>query len=149
MSRFLFLLIILISSIYSNAQSIETKAVYQYGFILNLDKDGNVVEDLDCRGIILIAQSQDQEVISVTIGDKDGYTGIIHSKKETEDKNTKTIVYIAIQEFKGNKIPLQIFEIYDLTKSSYIPDHFIVAICNPTTGKIIQSQVFHQISRVR
>ena len=78
------------------------------------------------------------------------YTGIVYSKKqEHPDKNTKMIVYLAIQEFQGQKVPLQIFEIYDLRKSSDIPDSFTVMICSEKTGEMIQGQSFHNVSRIR
>ena len=88
--------------------------------------------------------------ISVTIGETEMYTGIVYSKKqENPDKNTKMIVYLAIQEFQGHKVPLQIFEIYDLSKSLYIPDSFSVMICSEKTGEMIQGQSFHNVSRIR
>ena len=59
------------------------------------------------------------------------------------------IVYLAIQEFQGHKVPLQIFEIYDLSKSLYIPDSFSVMICSEKTGEMIQGQSFHNVSRIR
>ena len=113
-----------------SAQNVETKAAYKYEFIVNIDKNGKPIERLDGGGIVLFAQAVGQETISVTIGETEMYTGIVYSKKqENPDKNTKMIVYLAIQEFQGHKVPLQIFEIYDLSKSLYIPDSFSVMIC--------------------
>lgn len=150
MKRLLFSFIALISMPYICAQEIKTKAAYQYGYIECLDKNGNVVEGFECRGIILFAEAGRQECISITIGDKDTYTGIVHSKKqESVNSGTRMTVYLVIQEFNGHKVPLQIFEVYDLTRSSNIPDYFMVSICSATTGEIIQSQSFHKISRVR
>lgn len=150
MKRLLFFFIALMPMLYVCAQEIKTKAAYQYDYIECLDKNGNVVDELDCGGIILFADWGMQEYISITIGDEEVHTGIVHSKKqERVDSKTRMTVYLAIQEFNGNKIPLQIFEIYDLTKSSNIPDQFIVSICSTTTGEIIQSQSFYKISRVR
>lgn len=91
-----------------------------------------------------------QEYISITVGDEAVHTGIIYRKKqENVNSKTKMTVYLVFQMFNDHEIPLQIFEIYDLTKSSNIPDSFVVSICSATTGKIIQSQSFHGISRIR
>ena len=133
-----------------SAQNVETKAAYKYEFIVNIDKNGKPIERLDGGGIVLFAQAVGQEAISVTIGETEMYTGIVYSKKqENPDKNTKMIVYLAIQEFQGHKVPLQIFEIYDLIKSSYIPDSFTVMICSEKTGEMIQGQSFHNVSRIK
>lgn len=133
-----------------SAQNVETKAAYKYEFIVNIDKTGKPIERLDGSGIVLFAKAAGQEAISVTIGETEMYTGIVYSKKqELPDKNTKMIVYLAIQEFQGHKVPLQIFEIYDLRKSSYIPDSFTVMICSEKTGEMIQGQSFHNVSRIR
>ena len=133
-----------------SAQNVETKAAYKYEFIVNIDKTGKPIERLDGSGIVLFAQAAGQEAISVTIGETEMYTGIVYSKKqENPDKNTKMIVYLAIQEFQGHKVPLQIFEIYDLSKSLYIPDSFSVMICSEKTGEMIQGQSFHNVSRIR
>ena len=133
-----------------SAQNVETKAAYKYEFIVNIDKNGKPIERLDGGGIVLFAQAVGQEAISVTIGETEMYTGIVYSKKqENPDKNTKMIVYLAIQEFQGHKVPLQIFEIYDLSKSLYIPDSFSVMICSEKTGEMIQGQSFHTVSRIR
>ena len=133
-----------------SAQNVETKAAYKYEFIVNIDKNGKPIERLDGGGIVLFAQAVGQEAISVTIGETEMYTGIVYSKKqELPDKNTKMIVYLAIQEFQGHKVPLQIFEIYDLIKSSYIPDSFTVMICSEKTGEMIQGQSFHNVSRIK
>ena len=133
-----------------SAQNVETKAAYKYEFIVNIDKNGKPIERLDGGGIVLFAQAVGQEAISVTIGETEMYTGILYSKKqELPDKNTKMIVYLAIQEFQGHKVPLQIFEIYDLSKSLYIPDSFSVMICSEKTGEMIQGQSFHNVSRIR
>lgn len=150
MKRLLFSFIALMSMLYVSAQEIKTKAVYQYGYIECLDKNGNVVDEVDCGGIILFADAERQEYISITIGDKETYTGIVHSKKqESINSRTRMTVYLVIQEFNGHKVPLQIFEVYDLTKSSSIPNDFMVSICSVTTGEVIQSQSFHKISRIR
>lgn len=133
-----------------SAQNVETKAAYKYEFIVNIDKNGKPIERLDGGGIVLFAQAVGQEAISVTIGETEMYTGIVYSKKqENPDKNTKMIVYLAIQEFQGHKVPLQIFEIYDLSKSLYTPDSFSVMICSEKTGEMIQGQSFHNVSRIR
>ena len=133
-----------------SAQNVEAKAAYKYEFIVKIDKDGKPIERLDGGGIVLFAQAVGQEAISVTIGETEMYTGIVYSKKqELPDKNTKMIVYLAIQEFQGHKVPLQIFEIYDLSKSLYIPDSFSVMICSEKTGEMIQGQSFHNVSRIR
>ena len=133
-----------------SAQNVETKAAYKYEFIVNIDKNGKPIERLDGGGIVLFAQAVGQEAISVTIGETEMYTGIVYSKKqELPDKNTKMIVYLAIQEFQGHKVPLQIFEIYDLSKSLYIPDSFSVMICSEKTGEMIQGQSFHNVSRIK
>lgn len=150
MKRIIIFFIALMPMLYGNAQEVLTKAAYQYGYIGCLDKNGNTVDELDCGGIILIAEAGGKECISVTIGDKETYTGIVHSKKQSVvDSKTKMTVYLVVQEFNGSKVPLQIFEVYDLTKSSYIPDYFMVSICSATTGEVVQSQSFHNISRVR
>ena len=133
-----------------SAQNVETKAAYKYEFIVNIDKNGKPIERLDGGGIVLFAQAVGQATISVTIGETEMYTGIVYSKKqENPDKNTKMIVYLAIQELQGHKVPLQIFEIYDLSKSLYIPDSFSVMICSEKTGEMIQGQSFHNVSRIR
>ena len=133
-----------------SAQNVETKAAYKYEFIVNIDKNGKPIERLDGGGIVLFAQAVGQEAISVTIGETEMYTGIVYSKKqENPDKNTKMIVYLANQKFQGQKLPLQIFEIYDLSKSLYIPDSFSVMICSEKTGEMIQGQSFHNVSRIR
>ena len=133
-----------------SAQNVDTKAAYKYEFIVNIDKTGKPIERLDGSGIVLFAKAAGQEAISVTIGETEMYTGIVYSKKqELPDKNTKMIVYLAIQEFQGHKVPLQIFEIYDLRKSSYIPDSFTVMICSEKTGEMIQGQSFHNVSRIK
>lgn len=150
MRRIIVILIALLSILYGNAQEIKTKAAYQYGYIVNMDEKGNAVDELDCGGIILIAETGRQEYVSVTIGDQEAYTGIVHSKKqERVDTKTWITVYLVIQEFNQHKIPLQIFEVYDLDQSANIPNHFIVSVCSAMTGEIIQSQLFHKISRVR
>ena len=133
-----------------SAQNVETKAAYKYEFIVNIDKTGKPIERLDGGGIVLFAQAAGQEAISVTIGETETYTGIVYSKKqENPDRNTKMIVYLSFQEFQGHKVPLQIFEIYDLSKSLYIPDSFSVMICSEKTGEMIQGQSFHNVSRIR
>lgn len=132
-----------------NAQEIETKAAYQYRHIACWDKDGNVVNTIDCFGIILVAEAQGQECICVTIGEEELYNGLVQRKKIEYSDNQKTIVYLVIQEFHGEKVPLQIFEIYDLTKSSHIPDSFMVSICSTTTGEVMRSQSFHSILRMQ
>lgn len=150
MKRLLFFLITLMPMLYVCSQEIKTKAAYQYGYIECLDKNGNVVDEIECGGIILFADAGKQECISITIGDEEVHTGRIYSKKqENENSGKRMTVYLVFQEFNGHKVPLQIFELFDLTKSSIIPDCFIVSICSAKTGEIIQSQSFHKISRVR
>lgn len=145
----MFVFFALVSMLSISAQNIETKA-YKYEFIVNLDKDGNAVQKFDCMGVILLAQSGGQEAISITIGDKEAYTGVVYSKKEEyAGSNTKLVVYLVIQEFHGHKVPLQIFEEYDMSKSSYIPNCFTVMICNAQTGESVQGQSFYNISRIR
>lgn len=150
MKRLLFFFIALIPMLYVSAQGIKTKATYQYGYIECLDKNGDVVDEFDCEGIILFADAGKQEWISITIGDEETYTGRVHSKKqESINSETTMTVYLVIQEFNEHKVPLQVFEVYDLTKSSNIPNYFMVSICNATTGEVIQSQSFYKISRIR
>lgn len=150
MKRLFIVLILVFSTIVSNAQSIEKQAVYKYGLIVNLDSNGVAKESMEGQGIILLAKSGHQEVISITIGDRATYTGLIISKKEeTVDSNTKLVIYLATQEFNGYRIPLQIFEEYDLTKSRFIPDNFTVMICSTQTGEMIQGQSFHNVSRLQ
>lgn len=150
MKRLIFFFIALLPMLYVSGQEIKTKAAYQYGYINCLDENGNVVDEIECGGIILFADAGKQEYISITIGDEEVHTGIVHSKKqESANSDKRMTVYLVVQEFKGHNVPLQIFEVYDLTKSSIIPDCFIVSICSATTGEIIQSQSFHKISRVR
>ncbi len=150
MTRLLFFFIALMPMLYVSAQEIKTTAAYQYDYIECLDKNGNIVDEFDCGGIILFADAGRQEWISITIGEEETYTGIVHSKKqESIDSGTTMMVYLVIQEFNEHKVPLQIFEIYDLSKSSDIPNCFVVSICSTTTGEVIQSQSFHKISRIR
>lgn len=150
MKRYFTFFIVLIPMLYVNAQEIKTKSAYQYDYIVCLDKGGSVADELVCGGIILFAEAGGQECISITFGDTEGYTGIVHSKKqEYISAKERMTVYIVIQEFNGHKVPLQIFEVYDLTKSSNIPDYFMVSICSVTTGEVVRSQAFHKISRIR
>lgn len=150
MKRLLFFFVALMPMLYINAQELKTKVTYQYENIAFLDNDGNIVDELDNGGIIMFADLGMQEYISITVGDEAVHTGIIYRKKqENVNSKTKMTVYLVFQMFNDHEIPLQIFEIYDLTKSSNIPDSFVVSICSATTGKIIQSQSFHGISRIR
>lgn len=150
MKRFLIFFIALMSMLYVSAQEVKTKAAYQYGNITFLDNDGNIVDELDSKGVIMFADLGMQEYVSITVGNEAVHTGIVHSKKqESVDSKTRMTVYLVIQEFNGHEIPLQIFEVYDLTKSSNIPDCFVLSICSATTGEVIQSQSFHKISRIR
>jgi len=134
----------------SKAQNIEKQVVYKYGLIVNLDGNGIAKESIEGQGIILFAKVGNQEAISITIGDQETYTGLIQSKKEEKvDSNTKLVVYLAIQEFNGYKVPLQIFEKYNLSKSKFIPESFVVMICSAQTGKMIQGQAFESVSRLQ
>ena len=95
-----------------SAQNVETKAAYKYEFIVNIDKTGKPIERLDGGGIVLFAQAAGQEAISVTIGETEMYTGIVYSKEqENPDKNTKMIVYLAIQEFPGRKVSETVYDV--------------------------------------
>lgn len=55
MKRLLFFFMALMPMLYVSAQEIKTKTAYQYGYIECLDKNGNIVDELDCGGIILFA----------------------------------------------------------------------------------------------
>lgn len=150
MKRLFIVLILALSVTISNAQSTEKQAVYKYGLVVNIDGNGVAIESMEVQGIILLAKAGHQEVISITIGDQETYTGLIIRKKEEKvDSNTKLVVYLAIQEFNGYKVPLQIFEEYNLTKSKFIPDNFTVMICSAQTGEIIRGQSFHNVSRLQ
>ena len=123
MKRLFIVLILALSATISNAQSIEKQAVYKYGLIVYLDGNGVPKDSMEAQGIILLAKFGNQEMISITIGDQEVHTGLIIRKKEEKvDSNTKLVVYLAIQEFNGYKVPLQIFEEYNLAKSKFIPD---------------------------
>lgn len=122
----------------------------KYGLIVYLDGNGVPKDSMEAQGIILLAKFGNQEMISITIGDQEVHTGLIIRKKEEKvDSNTKLVVYLAIQEFNGYKVPLQIFEEYNLAKSKFIPDNFTVMICSAQTGEMIQGQSFHNVSRLR
>ena len=150
MKRLFIVLILALSATISNAQSIEKQAVYKYGLIVYLDGNGVPKDSMEAQGIILLAKFGNQVMISITIGDQEVHTGLIIRKKEEKvDSNTKLVVYLAIQEFNGYKVPLQIFEEYNLAKSKFIPDNFTVMICSAQTGEMIQGQSFHNVSRLR
>ena len=150
MKRLFIVLILALSATISNAQSIEKQAVYKYGLIVYLDGNGVPKDSMEAQGIILLAKFGNQEMISITIGDQEVHTGLIIRKKEEKvDSNTKLVVYLAIQEFNGYKVPLQIFEEYNLAKSKFITDNFTVMIFSDQTGEMIQGQSFHNVSRLR
>ncbi|MEZ7884251.1 MAG: hypothetical protein QMB39_03255 [Bacteroidales bacterium] len=150
MKRALTLLILVLAYNIPNAQSIDKQAVYKYDFIVNLDGNGVAKETMEVQGIILFAKFGNQEFISITIGDEEIYTGQITTKKEENvDSNTKLVVYLVTQKFNGYKVPLQIFEEYNLSKSKFIPDNFTVMICSTQTGEMIQGQSFHKVSRLQ
>ena len=58
-------------------------------------------------------------------------------------------VYLVVMDFQGEKVPLQIFETYNKKESEYIPQYFIVNIHSAQTGKLVQGQLFKNISRIK
>ncbi len=143
-----FILVFAISFIAASAQSLLDQRAYKYELIQNLDKNGNIVGEQRVSGVIGIGSDGRDEAISVTIGEEIMYLGVVHSKKTANDNGEKVITYLVIMEFQGYRVPLQIFERYNLTKSSVIPSSFAVFVCNKDTGEIVQGQSFHYISRV-
>ena len=148
MKRLFIVLILALSATISNAQSIEKQAVYKYGLIVYLDGNGVPKDSMEAQGIILLAKFGNQEMISITIGDQEVHTGLIIRKKEEKvDSNTKLVVYLAIQEFNGYKVPLQIFEEYNLAKSKFIPNrslekascHFLMTAIRKTALYMLDS----------
>lgn len=152
----LFLSIVSVIPMLGNAQTsdmdIKPIASYRYDYTAFMDKNGNIEGELDISGAIILAEVDGTEFIHITIGEEfhTQYAGFVKTKKHiTEGDSVKVTVYLLGSEIEDHKIPIQLFEIYDLTKSSHIPDLFIVTIHSATTGEIEKSQIMRKISRVR
>lgn len=150
----LFLSLVSVIPMLGNAQTsdmnIKTIATYRYDHTAFMDKNDNIEEELDISGAIIFAEAEGMEFVCITIGTEPQYSGFVKTKRHyTEGDSTKLTVYLFIIEFEGYKIPIQLFEVYDLTKSSYIPDSFLVCTCSVTTGEIVKTQILQKISRVQ
>ena len=118
MTRLLFFFIALMPMLYVSAQEIKTTAAYQYDYIECLDKNGNIVDEFDCGGIILFADAGRQEWISITIGEEETYTGIVHSKKQESIEETQEFLKKAEAEWQ-KEFP-EFYEFAILTEGAHI-----------------------------
>lgn len=150
MKRILLIISLLLAILTSNAQDVKVVVAYKYEALLNIDKNGNMVDSFDGSGIILFARAEEQDMLSITLGQDEVYNGTIVQKKEEKlGTEAKANIYIVAMPFQGHTVPLQIFEVYDLSQSSFIPTVITVMICSESTGEMIQGQHFTKLSRVR
>lgn len=138
------------NSIY--AQQVLQKAAYKFKIIQNLDANLNILETIngkDKMGVILFASINNQNWIAITIGDKTPYSFRIQNFKVDVNYPKKIIVYLGIQYFNGYKIPIQLFETYNLLNSSNIPESFIINVLSAKTGESISGQAFLDIAQIK
>ena len=134
----------------STAQEIRTTAAYKYEVAVGRDlNNGKEKQRFPVTGVIVFSQAAGEDFITFTIGNKVSYNGMVKSKQVHHNGKVTYNIYVIIQEIQGYKVPIQIFEIYDTEKSTYIPDEFQVVVCNRDTGKPVQLTTYECISRVQ
>lgn len=147
----IYMIVLLVSTMsFLNAQTITQKQAYKYETLTFLDMEYNPVDSNPVNGIIVFSEAAGYEFISVTIGDRVRYNGYVRNKKLGQmDGKEKTNVYLFTTEFQGYEIPVQLFEIYDISMSNAVPQRFMLSIHNMKTGVFVQGLVFENISRVK
>lgn len=150
MKKILLMLLSFMLCLTSFSQDVKQKLVYQYTSMENIDKNYNIVESLEVNGLIIYSEAGGLDFISVVMGEDIVYNGYVSKSKIAFDNSEqKAINYLVIMEFQGNKVPLQIFEIYEKDASLSIPQSIIVNIHSAQTGEYLQGQSFSGISRIR
>lgn len=131
------------------AQQIQTKAVFSYKSFQALDDKGNIIETLKAEGLICFMTTYNENYIAITGYDKTLYTFMVTNSKIENTASKKVKVYLGIQSFHGYKVPVQLFENYNLKKSIDVPESFVIFVMSAKTGLAVSGQVFLNVSRVR
>ncbi|MDO4970491.1 MAG: hypothetical protein Q4E41_00140 [Bacteroidales bacterium] len=139
------------SSLSSIAQEIKQTKAYKYSKVTNCDANENPVETLKASGIIVFSEAQGMEFFSLALGDSEvPYNGqIINKKTETMSSSKSVNIYLIKQEFHSKSVPIQVFEFFDHSKSSFVADAFVVKILNANTFQTVATQLYEGITRVR
>ncbi|EHO68658.1 hypothetical protein [Segatella maculosa] len=146
------ILVMLFVCSYSYTQNIKQTKVYSFRTISNLDSKGNVIETLNGNGegVIAFSSAEGKEFMTIVINTTVLYTGeIVKQKRESSSSTMFVNTYLVLYDFHGNKVPLQVFEFFDTSRSSLVPKNFIVNILNAQTAEVIQGQSFENLRRIK
>lgn len=148
MKRFIFILFLVLSSIFVFSQRANQKVVYyKYSNIEEYDDNANLINGFEKTGMIVFYEISDLDFVSIIVGNEIRYFGKILTRKEDYiNPNRITKTYLVNMEVMKENIPLQIFEIYDKTISEYIPSKIIVTTYNSKTYQPISSNLFSGIT---
>lgn len=133
----------------SNKQnSIEKNSrVYKWNSYRTVNKDYNVSSPYPLRGSkIVFYSNNEEERIKITGydgGEKVWYVGkVVDKKPKSVNGNEECYVYLFLDESSMRRSFIQLFEIYDITKSRTIPIRFLVHQTdqngNFQTGRILE-----------
>ena len=144
MKKILLLLILVLISLTSFAQTLRCTAGYVYEKAQALDARGNVIETFNnIRGTVLFYEKGSQTAIASTIGDQNMYVLEVISKKTYPDSN----VYLGHMSYEGRMVMIEVFEVFDLDKGKVDPDYFLFFVRDNVTGERINGQAYLNISR--
>lgn len=149
MRKFVFTFLTIFAIITANAQTIVQKRAYIYNEFVPLDSDCKPGARKYVAGAIVFSEAEGVEFISVTTGEDVTYNGPVRRKKKEQNGNDVSYIYMFTTEFQGYEVPLQMFEVYDLSISSIVPIHFMVMVHSALTGEYIQGQSYEGISRIK
>ncbi|MEE1090274.1 MAG: hypothetical protein UH103_02495, partial [Paludibacteraceae bacterium] len=90
MKRFIFILLLVLSSILMFSQNINQKVVYyKYSSIEEYDDNATLINSLEKTGMIVFYKINDLDFISIVVGNEIRYFGEILSKKEDYKNSNK------------------------------------------------------------
>lgn len=152
MKKYVLILFLLVAEV-AMAQDFIQKRVFFYRTLAILNKDyepTEVGEMGDEDAAIVFSEMGDMDFVTILIGDNT-LTGqiTIHKKGNIQKDNTRTDVYGFAAEKDGIKLPMQLFEIYDVTKSSVVPSSFFLSCHNRSTGEYAYGFGFEGITRTK
>ncbi len=132
------------------SQTITQTRAYKYTTFVAVDNSYNEIQTENIGGVIVFSEASGMQFISVTIGDDVVFNGQIQNAKHNPINNKEqTNVYLFVMEFEGHKIPLQLFECFDLSLSSIVPKEYFLAVHSAIDGEYVQGQAFRGISRIK
>lgn len=147
MKKSIFVLLLFFFAINSNSQTASINKMYKWNLYRTVDGNYNVSRQYSLRESKVIFYSykgkEHIRIIGYDGGDNVWYDGkVIDKKPKSVNENEECYVYLFQNESGVWKSFVQLFEIYDMSKSKFTPIRFLIHQTdlngNFQTGKILE-----------